>query len=194
MPFGNINHEFPATRFAPSLFTASPCWAVPGTPKTNGYCLRARAPHCWGLVIACASEGTCAFAHCSLWIKGELFWGQLAYIALSLNCTTALRRLSRRWHWKKKAGKLRNNTTKMYVPKALTAVLQRVAEQFLKNKKWGKNNVNNAIQNGVNFRDFCISIHYSWQTVKGSLASRVLLVASWKWWKMFVTSIVFFRN
>lgn len=85
MPFSNINHEFPATRFAPSLFTASPCWAVPGTPKTNGYCLRARAPHCWGLVIACASEGTCAFAHCSLWIKGELFWGQLAYIALSLN-------------------------------------------------------------------------------------------------------------
>lgn len=65
----------------------------------------------------------------------------------------------------------------MYVPKAHTAVLQRVAEQFLKNKKWGKNNVNNAIQNGVNFRDFCVSIHYSWQTVKGSLASLACF-----WW------------
>lgn len=39
--------------------------------------------------------------------------------------------------------------------KVHASVLQWASEQFLeKKKRVGKNNVNNAIQNGVNFRDF----------------------------------------
>jgi len=141
-------------------------------------------PQGWGLVIARASKGTCAFAQCSLWIKGELFWGQLAYIALSLN--------SAQLHfggWAdagtegKKLKSSEITLQQCVFLKAPTAALQWVAEQLLKNRKWGKHNVNNATQNGVNFWDLCISIHYSWRAVKGSLASCGLLTASWKWWK-----------
>lgn len=73
---------------------------------------------------------------------------------------------------------LKNGSCKFV--KVHVAVLQWVSEQFLKNEnEVGEGNVNNAIQNGVNFETF--SIHYSLRLVKGNLASLVFLTANWKW-------------
>lgn len=154
-------------------------------------------------MIAYASKGIDTFACCGCFaFKGLQVWGQFAYIVFSLNsakldfggwidgCDGGEKKKL------EKLGRMLRNGSCEFFLKVLIAVLQWVSEQFLKKKKKNaveEGNVNNAIQNGVNFETLSFYTLFIAPSEK-QLGFSCVFDGQLEMVKMFVTSIVFFSN